>query len=214
MSYRQMLTRKDYDFFECSSAFQKSVRRGDEKKALFFAHELYCSGYAKYVWKRILVMTTEDIGLANPNLATQINSLHDMWIKLSPKCLEESAMNMIQAVLLLARSEKSRIIDEYKIFLFKTDYAPAIPDYALDVHTRKGKIQGRGLKFFLEHGSKIENEKDTETPKEIKDFYTTYLNDYDTKKVTIVGYDKRNVTHKNPKEMDLWKKENNQKELF
>ena len=214
MSYRQMLTRKDYDFFECSSAFQKSIRRGDEKKALFFAHELYCSGYAKYVWKRILVMTTEDIGLANPTLSNSINSLHDIWIKLSVKCLEEASMTMIQAVLLLSRSPKSRIVDEYKIFLLKTDYKPEIPDYAIDVHTRKGKIMGRGLDFFLEHGAKIENEIDTKTPKEIKAFYTKYLKDYDSKKVTIVGYDKRNVTHKNPKEMDLWKKHNSQSELF
>ena len=209
-----MLTRKDFDFFECSSAFQKSVRRGLEKDALFFAHELYCSGYSQYVWKRILVMTSEDIGLANPDLTTQINSLHNIWIKLSTKDIEEASMPTIQAILMLCRSPKSRLIDEYKIYLFKSAYCPEVPDYALDVHTRQGKIKGRDHKFFLEEGAKIDNEVDVNTPEEVKRFYSRYFTDYANKKCPITGYDYRNVTHKNPKELAQWKKENNQQKMF
>lgn len=210
----EMKTRKDYDFFECSSAFQKSIRRGEERNALFFAHELYCSGYSQYVWKRILVMTCEDIGLANPNLPQTINSLYQMWQELAKKDIEEASMPCIQAIITLCRSQKSRMIDEYKIWLFKTDYAPDIPDYALDVHTKRGKILGRTHEEFLKTGQTVINEKETGTPKDIKEFYNVYFTDYAQKKVPITGYDSRNVTHKNPKEMEQWKRENAQQKLI
>ena len=210
----ELTTRKNYDFFEASSAFQKSIRRGEEKNALFFAHELYCSGYSGYVWKRILVMTSEDIGLANPQLASQIMSLYQMWEVIAKKNIEEASMPCIQAIVLLCRSEKSRMIDEYKIWLFKTDYAPEVPDYALDIHTRRGKIMGKTHKDFLEEGQKINNEVLTFTPPEVKEFYTRYLTDYANKKVQITGYDKRNVTHKTTKDMAQWKKENSQTNIF
>jgi hypothetical protein len=34
-------------------------------------------------------------------------------------------------------------------------YAPAIPDFAFDQHTQKGKAMGRGLEHFREHGAKL-----------------------------------------------------------
>jgi hypothetical protein len=41
----------------------------------------------------------------------------------------------------------------------KTDEKPDIPDYALDMHTRKGQAMGRGLTHFPMEGSKIFPEK-------------------------------------------------------
>jgi len=210
----EILTRKDYNFFECSSAFQKSIRRGNEKEALFFGHELYCSGYQKYVWKRILVITSEDIGLANPQLPQQIMALHEMWKVIAETNIEEASMPFIQAVLTLCRSEKNRMIDEYKMFVFKSGEELEIPDYALDVHTRRGKIKGRDHKFFLEHGRTVNNEKPVEMSAEVKQFYVTYLNDYAEKKVPITGYDERNITHKSIKDMNQWKAEHAQQKLF
>jgi len=206
----QILTRKDYDFYECSSAFQKSIRRGNEKEALFFGHELYASGYSKYCWKRILIITSEDIGLANPDLPNQIMSLYNMWTIIAESNLEEGTMPFIQAILTLCRSEKNRIIDEYKIYLLKTGDNIEIPDYALDVHTRRGKIMGRMHKYFLEHGRTISKEVHVPMDSYVKEFYEIYLNEYADKKVTIVGYDSRNVTHQNPKAMEQWKSENAQ----
>jgi replication-associated recombination protein RarA len=209
-----ILTRKDYNFYEVSSAFQKAIRRGHEKEALFFGFELYSSGYSKYAWKRIMVITTEDIGLANPDLPQRIIALYQMWQVIAEKNLAEGSMPFIQAVITLVRSEKSRAIDEYKIYLAKTGEQLDIPDYALDVHTRRGKIKGRGHKFFLEHGRKIENEKEVDIPTHVSEFYEAYLNEYAEKKVPITGYDERNVIHNSIKEMNKWKAENAQKKLF
>ena len=35
------------------------------------------------------------------------------------------------------------------------DFAPEIPDYALDMHTLKGKAMGRGLDLFRKEGAKL-----------------------------------------------------------
>ena len=70
-----LFTRKEYEFYAISSAFQKSVRRGEEKQALFFAFELYASGYQKYIWKRMLIIASEDIGLADDSVAIKLNAL-------------------------------------------------------------------------------------------------------------------------------------------
>jgi hypothetical protein len=35
------------------------------------------------------------------------------------------------------------------------DFAPTIPDHALDMHTMKGKAMGRGLDHFRSEGAKL-----------------------------------------------------------
>lgn len=201
MSNFQIKTRKGYDFFECSSAFQKSVRRGIEKDALFFGVELAGSGYAKYLWRRALIIASEDVGLADPMVAVQAQALYQNWLIIADKNHEEAVIPIINVILLLARAKKSRVVDNAKMFALKSDYAPDVPDYALDTHTRRGKKMGRGLDFFLEHGSKLANvNKSIDDPYE--PFFNQYITDYDDGVVPITGYDVRNVYHKTIKEMN------------
>jgi hypothetical protein len=60
------LTNKGYSFFEVSSALQKTIRRGHEKEALYWGWELELSNYGKYFWKRMTIISVEDIGAATP----------------------------------------------------------------------------------------------------------------------------------------------------
>src|SRR4029077_5973542 len=46
------------------------------------------------------------------------------------------------------------------------DFAPEIPDYALDMHTRKGKAMGRGLDHFRKEGAKLVPEPTADDPYE------------------------------------------------
>jgi len=197
----KMITRKGYDFFECSSAFQKSIRRGNEHDALFFGTELAGSGYTGYLWKRIFVIVSEDIGLANNDALLHIRALYENWKMISEKNIEEGQIPIVHAILLLARSPKSRIVDNAKMYCLKGGHKPEIPDCALDVHTRRGKMMGRSYKFFLTDGSKLENEVEIEGNAEYEKFFHQYLEDYQAKKVPITGYDPENVYHKTPKDM-------------
>lgn len=204
MSY-QVLTRKDYDFFECSSAFQKSIRRCEEKDSLFFGMELAASGYAKYLWKRMMIIASEDVGLAEPMMAVQIQALYQNWIVISGSSSDEGSIPITHAILLLARGKKSRLVDNAKMFALKNKYNPEIPDYALDTHTRRGKKMGRGLKFFQAVGSIVVNDPGLPDPLNHQQFMDDYLHDHQDKKVDHTGYDRKNIWHKNPKEMQVWK---------
>ena len=74
-------TIRGYLFNEVSSSFQKSIRRGWEEDSLYWAAELDRSGYGEYVWKRIRIITSEDIGLAEPYLPATIRALYENWVQ-------------------------------------------------------------------------------------------------------------------------------------
>ncbi|MDQ0592179.1 replication-associated recombination protein RarA [Chryseobacterium ginsenosidimutans] len=168
MSY-QLKTQSGINFFTCSSAFQKFVRRGMEHEALWFGTELYISGYEEYVWFRMRVMVCEDVGLANPQLTARIQSLYQVYLDFKKKKNKHGPERLpfVNALLLLVRSEKSRIVDnilcEY-IFLRETIEVPNLDkpeyDFVWDMHTLKGKKMGRGNDHFYEEAGKITNEPD------------------------------------------------------
>ena len=208
MSY-QILTRKDYDFFECSSAFQKSVRRGREEDALFFGMELYASGYSKYLWKRIFIIISEDIGLANPMLPVQVQALYQNWTHIVDKNVADGTLPIIQSIIMMCRSKKSRAMDHAKVWALFSDNKPPIPDYALDTHTRRGKKMGRKLDFFKEVGSVVTNKMDNVNDSEemYESFFNQCLDDWRDGKIAGTGYDDANVVHKSIKDMQKWKDE-------
>jgi hypothetical protein len=53
---------------------QKCIRRGFEEEAQFWATELDLAGYGAYVWKRLRIIASEDIGLADPSLCVQVRN--------------------------------------------------------------------------------------------------------------------------------------------
>ena len=160
----KMVTVNGYDFFECSSALQKSIRRCDEAEAMFWALELYQSNYAKYLWKRIIIMASEDVGMAEPSFPAVIMALKQMYDFLLEKKDKHrpERLPFMHAIVKLANARKSRYID-LCISVYENDHRKRvgkhqIPDYALDMHTRKGKMKGRGLDHFYKEGAKINNQ--------------------------------------------------------
>jgi replication-associated recombination protein RarA len=160
MAEYEMKTKRGYDFFEVSSAFQKSVRRCLEEDALYWASELDQSGYGEYVWKRMKIMVSEDIGTAEPNLPANIHALYSIWADMKKKNDKHfpERFFLIHAVLLVVMAKKSRVVDNALIVSYNTTEAKIIPDWALDKHTRRGKAMGRGFKHFFDEGVKIANE--------------------------------------------------------
>lgn len=65
------------------------------------------------------------------------------------------------AILALCRNVKSRIVDDFVKSVHhdrKNGLKLKVPDYALDMHTARGKFKGRGIKHFHEVGSLLINE--------------------------------------------------------
>lgn len=155
------ITSTGKDLFEVVSTYQKAIRRGDEELALKACMDLFNSDKDQYAWERLMTVVSEDIGIANPHLPSQVHALYGMSKVTKEKTKKHNGLNLIHAVLLCVRSKKSRIVDEIACIDWKgsdEDRAYEIPDYALDLHTRKGKIKKRDYVHFFEEGAKLENE--------------------------------------------------------
>ena len=169
MEQFKLLTQKNYDFWEASSALQKSIRRGDEDGALFWATELDKSGFGEYVFKRLKIIASEDVGLAEPLLPAVLESLYSNWVvQRKKKDTDHSeSLFLVHAVVLLVRARKSRMLDHAAIFYYNNDDdLREVPDYALDKHTLRGRNMGRSFAHFFEEGAKLENPAPLEDPYE------------------------------------------------
>ncbi|WP_395753339.1 hypothetical protein [Prosthecobacter sp.] len=159
MTFAEMPTPGGYRCGEVASALQKCIRRGLEEDALFWATELDLAGFGEYVWKRLRIITSEDVGLAAPGLAAEVRALYDNWLDQRKKKDERHGperLYLVHAVILLARAKKSRMVDHALIVHYEgTRCARDIPDYALDKHTARGRQRRRGWKHFWSEGAKL-----------------------------------------------------------
>ena len=135
----ELRTKSGYRLDEVVSALQKAIRRGQEERAMYWACEMFESGFVKYLWRRLTVIVLEDIG--DPLAVILINSLAQSSERINKKDYTE-ALHPAMAVMYLCRAPKSReadfmleIVDHkrklgQKLELFDSD---------LDVHTELGR---------------------------------------------------------------------------
>lgn len=133
---------------ECISALQKAIRRGDEAAAIAFAVELDQSGHSVLLWNRLLIIGSEDVGLAEMNLPANLRALHENWQDIkarnNPKLPER--LFVMHAVLMLVRARKSRLVDNaiWASYAVEEPLVKEMPAYALDRHTGHGPKNGAG----------------------------------------------------------------------
>lgn len=139
-------TTNGYALDEVASTIQKSIRRGDEETALFFALELF-PRYAGYAFRRLSVIAVEDI--ESPMAIVYVDAMAQSFFRNNDKKKAEEYKNRIfitKAVLALCRETKSREADHAQAFIdqkIKGGKLPRIPEYAFDVHTKKGRMSGQ-----------------------------------------------------------------------
>lgn len=155
---------RGYDIYELLSALQKDIRRGNESKALFWAAELEgCDkdGREK-LWNRLKVVASEDIGPANHLAPIVVETLEKQYFDARERKNDSCRLFLSNAILFLARSPKSRVVDDLLNVVYgeiqHEDKKLEIPDYALDKHTLRGKKMGRGFEHFFSEGAKLSNE--------------------------------------------------------
>lgn len=91
--------------YDLISAFIKSIRGSDPNAALFYLAKLLEGGEApEFIARRLLILSAEDIGLANPNALLLANTCFDAVQKIGyPEC----DLILSQTTLYLATSPKS-----------------------------------------------------------------------------------------------------------
>jgi len=156
INWKILKTKSGYCADEIISALQKDIRRKNTDKAAFWAFELCSSGekFQKKFWERILTISAEDIGLANPSACVIVRSLKEAFYS-DYENKDDALIQAIFAAVYLSQSKKDRFIDEIKNYfkIFKPNYK--IPDYALDKHTKRGMLLGRGDLHFWKVAAKI-----------------------------------------------------------
>lgn len=151
--FRQLHTAGGHPLDEATSALQKCIRRGLEIDAVYWAQELE-SRFWKYLWQRLQIISHEDIGLANPQAQLYTRLMAEQYEQQRDRG-KLFTLGLINTVLYLARSPKSRHADHVLSLVYHQDYRLDVPDFALDGHTGRGKALGRGIDFFYDEGAKI-----------------------------------------------------------
>ena len=157
--WSKITTRNGYAGDEVISALQKSIRRGLEEQACMFAYEMYISSpqLEEKLWRRLLTISVEDIGMGDPNAAILVNNLNQMRLQFD-YADGDRPIYFIHAIRYLCACEKDRSSDLLKNIVIKgfaMGEVPEIPDYALDKHTVRGAEMGRDSFHFLNEASKV-----------------------------------------------------------
>lgn len=140
--------------YDTLSAFQKSIRGSDADAAIHYLARLIKAGDLISICRRLLVIASEDIGLAYPNAITITNSCVEAAYKLG---LPEARIPLSQATILLSNSPKSNSayisIDKALEDLDKGNIGE-IPNHLKDSHYKGAKSMERGLQYKYPHNYK------------------------------------------------------------
>lgn len=140
--------------YDTLSAFQKSIRGSDANAAIHYLARLIKVGDLISICRRLLVIASEDIGLAYPNALTITNSAVEAAYKLG---FPEARIPLAEAVILLANSPKSNssymAINKALEDLDKGNIGE-IPTHLKDSHYKGSKNMGRGIEYKYPHAYK------------------------------------------------------------
>jgi replication-associated recombination protein RarA len=164
----QIKTIRGYPFGEVASALQKAIRRADARLAGYWTIELFESGFKEYLWRRLLTISAEDCWGC---ITFEIEALYRSWQVIERTKKGGGRIFASKAAILLAQARKCRDADHLTNLVYdpaKIDsraleaeleevrrLKEAVPDYALDCHTRRGKAAGKTRQDFFrdEHGA-------------------------------------------------------------
>lgn len=161
--WTQVRTAHDLPADEVISALQKEIRRGRTENAVLLAYEMIVTSpdLEQKLWDRLSVISVEDVGFGDAHAPLVIDALERMATRF-PRGSGDRDLFAIHAVRYLSLTFKDRSTDEMynwmRLSVERTGLRPAIPDYAIDMHTARGRAAGRGLRHFLEEGAQVHPE--------------------------------------------------------
>ena len=137
--------------YDILSALQKSIRGSDPDAGLHYLARLLEAGDLVSACRRLMVIASEDVGLAYPQAVSIVKSCIDAANMLG---LPEARIPLAEAVILMATAPKSNSaimgIDAALGDIRKGNYGD-IPAYLMDSHYAGAKKLGRGLTYQYPH---------------------------------------------------------------
>ncbi|UWD47958.1 replication-associated recombination protein A [Clostridioides difficile] len=155
--------------YDILSAFQKSIRGSDPQASIHYLARLIKGGDLISICRRLLVIASEDIGLAYPNAVVVVKACVDSAMQLG---FPEAKIPLAEATILLATSPKSnsacmaimKALDE-----LDREFVKDIPNSIKDAHYSGSKDIGRGCGYKYPHNFKNHYVKQQYLPDSIKD---------------------------------------------
>ncbi|MBM4289402.1 MAG: AAA family ATPase [Deltaproteobacteria bacterium] len=148
---RAVLYDRDGDaHYDTISAFIKSVRGSDVNAALYWlARMLHAGEDPKFIVRRLLILASEDIGLADPQALVQAAAAAQAltWVG-----LPEAQYHLAQATMYLSLAPKSNSTQAYFRALDKVKElgVTTVPTHLKDP-SRDGRAQGHGQGYKYPH---------------------------------------------------------------
>ena len=136
--------REGDEHYDILSAFQKSIRGSDENAAVHYLARLLAGGDLLSPCRRLLVIASEDIGLAYPQAVSMVKACVDSALHLG---LPEAGLPLAQATILLATAPKSNsAAAAYWAAMedVETGKAVSVPSHLQDTHYSGASSLGRG----------------------------------------------------------------------
>ena len=150
---RQIRYDRDEDeHYDHASAMIKSIRGSDPDAALYWTFKMLQGGeHPRFLARRLVILASEDIGLANSHALTVAVAAFEACEKIG---LPECEYNLAHAALYLATSPKSnsttRAIAAVKKSL-REKPAQSVPLWLRDAHTKTNKALDHGKDYLYSH---------------------------------------------------------------
>ena len=137
--------------YDVISAFIKSVRGSDPDAAIYYLARMLAGGEEpRFIARRLVILASEDIGLANPNALLLANACFDTVHKIG---MPEARITLAETTIYLATSPKSNsaymAIDEALSFVRKDTTNRPVPLHLRNAPTKLMKEAGyhKGYKY-------------------------------------------------------------------
>lgn len=140
------------DHYDVVSAFIKSIRGSDPQAGLFWLARMLESGDdARFIARRLVILASEDIGMADPNALVVAVAAASA---LEHVGLPEAQLNLAQAVVYLATAPKSNRV-ALGIWAARADIQRGVnsevPAHLRDGHYEAAKEFGHGVGYVYPH---------------------------------------------------------------
>ena len=138
--------------YDIISAFIKSIRGSDPDAAIYWLARMLCGGEdVKFIARRLLILASEDIGLANPNAMLLANACFETVHKIG---MPEARIPLAETAIYLATSPKSNsaymAINEAMALVEKTGNMP-VPLHLRNAPTKLMKDLNYGKDYKYSH---------------------------------------------------------------
>lgn len=150
---RQIRYDRDEDaHYDHASALIKSIRGSDPDAALYWTFKMLQGGEdPRFLARRLVILASEDIGLANTHALTVAVAVFEACEKIG---LPECEYNIAHAVLYLATSPKSNSVTRAMAAVKKSlreKPAQSVPVWLRDAHNKTNQALGHGKDYLYSH---------------------------------------------------------------